>query len=180
MKNEIIEIEEKYCDILEKYLNEIKQIEFLIVGNLFFLKEFEEFNDVFVIVEYRFRIKEFRKFFVKVYVILFLFFLKYINGEQFYEIIGFIKFLVLIIGEDGYRIKLLEILFRMLLDMFEVIKMFNIGYKEFCSIFFYSEEKIWISVRIKDIKCFSVDGNFIKIILIELGMLLNDIVVICV
>lgn len=68
----------------------------------------------------------------------------------------------------------------MLLDMFEVIKMFNIGYKEFCSIFFYSEEKIWISVRIKDIKCFSVDGNFIKIILIELGILLNDIVVISV
>lgn len=58
--------------------------------------------------------------------------------------------------------------------------MFNIGYKDFCSIFFYSEEEFWINVRIMDIKCFSVDGKFIKIILIELGMLLNDIVVICV
>lgn len=58
---------------------------------------------------------------------------------------GFLKFFVLIIDENGYKIKLLEVLFRKLLDIFEIINIFNIGYK-FCSIFFYNEEEIWISV----------------------------------
>lgn len=58
---------------------------------------------------------------------------------------GILKFFVLIIDENGYKIKLLEVLFRKLLDIFEIINIFNIGYK-FYSIFFYNEEEIWISV----------------------------------
>eukprot|EP00105_Crassostrea_gigas_P035770 XP_019919918.1 PREDICTED: uncharacterized protein LOC109617712 [Crassostrea gigas] len=65
----------------------------------------------------------------------------------------------------------------MLLDMPEVIKTFNTGYKEFRSISFHSEENIWTSARIKDIKCFSADGNFIKTISTESGILPNDIAV---
>lgn len=131
MKNEIIEIKEKYCDILEKYLNEIKQIEFLIKENVFILKDFEEFKDVIVIVNYRIKIKEFRKMFFKVYVILLIFCFKYINRDQVCEMFGILKFLVLIINEDGYMNELLEDLLGELIDIFDFINMFNIGYNNF-------------------------------------------------
>lgn len=131
MKNEIIEIKEKYCDILEKYLNEIKQIEFLIKENVFILKDFEEFKDVIVIVNYRIKIKEFRKMFFKVYVILLIFCFKFINRDQFCEMFGILKFLVLIINEDGYMNELLEDLLGELIDIFDFINMFNIGYNNF-------------------------------------------------
>lgn len=131
MKNEIIEIKEKYCDILEKYLNEIKQIEFLIKENVFILKDFEEFKDVIVIVNYRIKIKEFRKMFFKVYVILLIFCFKFINRDQVCEMFGILKFLVLIINEDGYMNELLEDLLGELIDIFDFINMFNIGYNNF-------------------------------------------------
>lgn len=131
MKNEIIEIKEKYCDMLEKYLNEIKQIEFLIKENVFILKDFEEFKDVIVIVNYRIKIKEFRKMFFKVYVILLIFCFKFINRDQVCEMFGILKFLVLIINEDGYMNELLEDLLGELIDIFDFINMFNIGYNNF-------------------------------------------------
>lgn len=131
MKNEIVEIKEKYCDILEKYLNEIKQIEFLIKENVFILKDFEEFKDVIVIVNYRIKIKEFRKMFFKVYVILLIFCFKFINRDQVCEMFGILKFLVLIINEDGYMNELLEDLLGELIDIFDFINMFNIGYNNF-------------------------------------------------
>lgn len=56
--------------------------------------------------------------------------------------------------------------------------MFNIGYKDFCSIFFYNEEEIWIIVFIGDLKCFSIVGKCMKIIIIKLNLILSDIVVI--
>lgn len=70
MKKEITEIKEKHRDILEKHLNEIKQIEFLIKENVSTLKDLEESKDVTVIVNYRTKIKEFRKMPFKVYVTL--------------------------------------------------------------------------------------------------------------
>lgn len=60
--------------------------------------------------------------------------------------------------------ELFDVLFRELLDIFMVINIFNIGYIIFCSILFYIEEEIGISVNSSDIKCFSINGNFIKII----------------
>lgn len=57
----------------------------MIKGNLSKLTELEDSNNVSVIVEYKSRIKEFRKPPAKVQVTLSSFFPKPINGEHFYE-----------------------------------------------------------------------------------------------
>lgn len=106
MKNEISEIKKNYCVILEKYLNEIKQIKFLMEENLVILNNIEELNDVLKIVNYRIRFNEFRKFFFKVYVKMLIFCFKLIKGEYVYEMIGILKFFVLILYENGYKMKL--------------------------------------------------------------------------
>eukprot|EP00105_Crassostrea_gigas_P012853 XP_011428995.1 PREDICTED: uncharacterized protein LOC105329443 [Crassostrea gigas] len=177
MKNEITEIKEKHRTILEKHLNEIKQIESLIVENLSALQELEESNDVSVIVEYRPRIKEFRKLPAKVQVTLPSFSPKPINAEQFYEMVGSIKPLVSTTDEGGYKIKSPEALSKELLDIPEVINTFNTGYKEFLCVSFYSEEQIWTSARIKDIKCFRADGKLMETISTRSGKRPTDIAV---
>eukprot|EP00105_Crassostrea_gigas_P039629 XP_019923777.1 PREDICTED: uncharacterized protein LOC105330567 isoform X2 [Crassostrea gigas] len=176
MKNEIIEIKEKHRAILEKHLNEIKQIESLIVGNLSTLKELEESNDVSEIVDYRPRIKEFRKLPAKVHVPLPSFSPKPINGEQFYEMLGFLKPFVSTTDENGYKIKSPEVSPRKLLDIPEIINTFNTGYK-LRSISFYNEEEIWTSAQTGDITCFSADGKCMKTITTKSEKILSDIAV---
>lgn len=62
MKTKITEIKENHCSILDKHLNKTKQIKSLINGNLSStLKELEESNDVFLVLTYRPRNKEFSK-----------------------------------------------------------------------------------------------------------------------
>lgn len=68
MKNEISEIKKNHRAILEKHLNEIKQIKSLIEENLVTLNNIEESNDVSKIVNYRTRLNEFRKLPPKVHV----------------------------------------------------------------------------------------------------------------
>lgn len=81
---------------------------------------------------------------------------------------GILKFLVLIINEDGYMNELLEDLLGELIDIFDFINMFNIGYNNFWCVFFYIEEEIWISVGSGIIiKCFIISGNCMNIIKIK-------------
>lgn len=90
---------------------------------------------------------------------------------------GSIKHLVSTADKDGYKIKLPEISSRELLDIPEVIKTFSTGYKYLHSVSFYSEEEIWTSARIKDIKCFSTDGTCMKTITTKSGIMPGDIAV---
>lgn len=80
----------------------------MIEENLVILNNIEELKDVLKIVNYRIRIwfNEFRKFFFKVYVKMLIFCFKLINGEYFYEMIGFLKIFVLILYENGNKMKL--------------------------------------------------------------------------
>ncbi|XP_052680093.1 uncharacterized protein LOC128160807 [Crassostrea angulata] len=176
MKNEITEIKEKHGTILEKHLNEIKQIESLIIGNLSALKELEESNDVSVIVEYRPRIKEFRKLPAKVHVTLPSFSPKSINGEKFYEMFGSIKPFVSTTDKNGYKIKSPEVSQRELLDIPEIINTFNTWYENLRSISFYNEE-IWTSAQTGNIKCFSTVGKYMKTIKTRSGEMPSDIAV---
>lgn len=123
--------------------------ETLIKGNLSKLTELEDSNNVSVIVEYKSRIKEFRKPPAKVQVTLPSFFPKPINGEHFYEFLWSIKPLVLTTDEDDYKIKLPKFSPRELLIIPEVIKSFNTGYEYIRSICFYIGVGIWIY------KCFN-------------------------
>lgn len=103
MKKEITEIKEKHRDILEKHLNEIKQIEFLIKENVSTLKDLEESKDVTVIVEYKTKINKFRKMPAKVHVTLPTFCPRPINGDQVCEMFGTLKPLISTKNEDDQR-----------------------------------------------------------------------------
>lgn len=104
MKYELNDIKVNYQDILNKYLKEIKEIELLIKENLGILEDIQwEFNIVFKVMVYKFRNKDFCKFFLKVYVVLFLFCLNLMGKVE--NLIGFINFLFFIIDENGYKLK---------------------------------------------------------------------------
>lgn len=73
MVKEIDEIRKNYMDILGKCLNEIQYIYLQVYNNIYYLDYFEKFIDVFEIMGYIFKNKEFRKFLVKVNILVFIF-----------------------------------------------------------------------------------------------------------
>lgn len=162
MKKEITEIKEKHRDILEKHLNEIKQIEFLIKENISTLKDLEESKDVTVIVNHRTKINEFRKMPFKVHLTLPTFCPKPINRDPVCEMFGTLKPLVSTINEDSYTNELPEDSYRELIDITEVINTFNTGFKNFRCVPFYTGEEIWTSASSGNIKCFTTSGKIMN------------------
>lgn len=73
------------------------------------------------------------------------------------------------------EIKLQKFSPRELLDIPEVIKTFNTGYEYIRSICFYIGVGIWISALIGDMKCFSIDGKYMKTIRTNSEGIPNDI-----
>lgn len=61
MKFEISEIKVKYRGILQKHMNDIKQTQSLIKQTIIALEEFEKSNEVYSIIKYSPKIREFRK-----------------------------------------------------------------------------------------------------------------------
>uniref|UniRef100_K1PAA7 Tripartite motif-containing protein 2 n=1 Tax=Magallana gigas TaxID=29159 RepID=K1PAA7_MAGGI len=178
MKNEITEIKEKHRDILEKHLNEIKQIEFLIKENVSTLKDLEESKDVTVIVNYRTKIKEFRKMPFKVHVTLPTFCPKPINRDQVCEMFGTLKPLVSTINEDGYTNELPEDSSGELIDIPDFINTFNTGYNNLRCVSFHTEEEIWTSAGSGIIiKSFTTSGNCMNTIKTKQGVYPDDIAV---
>lgn len=148
----------------------------MIKGNLSALRKIEESKNVSVIVEYRPKSKEFRKYPAKVQVTLPTFCPKPINRKQFYEMFGSLTPFVSTTDEDGYNMKLPKGINRELLDNPAVINTFKTGYKDLHSISFHSEEEIWTSAKIAgDIKCFNTDGMCIKCIKTHSINMPNDI-----
>lgn len=56
-------------------------------------------------MEYNLRNNEFGKFFLKIYVKVFIFCLRLVDRIEVKKLIGFIKFLIFIIIENGYMLK---------------------------------------------------------------------------
>ncbi|XP_052676953.1 uncharacterized protein LOC128158235 [Crassostrea angulata] len=177
-KNEITEIKEKHRHILEKHLNKIKQIEFLIKENVSTLKDLEESNDVTVIVNYRTKINEFRKMPFKVHVTLPTFCPKPINRDQVCEMFGTLRPLVSTIKEDGYTNELPEDSSRELIDIPEFINTFNTGYDNLLCVSFHTEEEIWTSTSCdRIIKCFTTSGKCMNTIITKQGSYTDNIAV---
>lgn len=81
MKYELSEIKVRYCGIFMKQLIKIKEKEMMIKEKIVVLKEVEECKVVFFIIKYILIKNEFSKVFFIGQVLLFLFYLKLINGE---------------------------------------------------------------------------------------------------
>eukprot|EP00105_Crassostrea_gigas_P017945 XP_011435906.1 PREDICTED: tripartite motif containing 13-like [Crassostrea gigas] len=86
MKTEISEIKVKHRDILQKHLNEIKQIQSLIKETLQTIRKIEKSTEVSSTIEYSSKIREFSKLPPKVQVSLPTFIPKPIDHEKLYSL----------------------------------------------------------------------------------------------
>lgn len=90
MKVEIGEIKVKHKDILQKHMNNIKQTQSLIKRTIIALEEFEKSNEVYSIIKYSSKIREFRKVLPKIKVSLPTFIPTQIDGTKLYSLFGHI------------------------------------------------------------------------------------------
>nr|XP_034307666.1 uncharacterized protein LOC117683021 [Crassostrea gigas] len=178
MRNEIDEIKVSHRDILMKHLKEIKQIESMIKENLSTLKDLQrESNVVSTIMEYSSRNNEFGKLSPKIQVTVPTFCPRPVDRIEAKKLIGSIKPLNSTTIENGYTLKKQRGSFRELLDTPVVINTFNTGYLNLRNVSFYSEQEIWASARVSEMKCFNVKGNSINSIKTKSGEYPDDIAV---
>nr|XP_034307664.1 tripartite motif-containing protein 2-like [Crassostrea gigas] len=178
MKNEINEIKVSHRDILMKHLKEIKQIESMIKKNLSTLKDLQrESNVVSTIIEYSSRNNEFGKLPPKIHVEVPTFCPRPVDRIEAKTLIGSIKPLTSATIENGYTLKKQRGSSRELLDTPVVINTFNTGYTNLRYVFFYSEQEIWASAEVNEIKCFNVKDNSINAIKTKSKKYPNDIAV---
>ncbi|XP_011435714.2 B-box type zinc finger protein ncl-1 [Magallana gigas] len=178
MKNEINEIKVSHRDILMKHLKEIKQIESMIKENLSILKDLQrESNIVSRIIEYKSRNNELGKLPPKIHVTAPTFCPRPVDRIEAKKLIGSIKPLTSTTIENGYTMKKQRGSSRELLDTPVVINTFNTGYTNLKNVSFYSEQEIWASARVSEIKCFNIKGNAINAIKTRSGENPNDIAV---
>lgn len=177
MKNEINQIKGNHSDILEKHLKDIKHIESMIKDYLSSLKNLQrDSNVVSAIMDYESRNNEFRKLPPKTHVVLPSFCPEPMHREKVYQLIGSIKPLTSTTDEKGYILKKQRRLYRELLDIPEVINKFNTEYKNLRCVSVHSDQEIWTSAEVPEIKCFNIEGKSINV-MTKSGQWPNDIAV---
>ncbi|XP_052676949.1 uncharacterized protein LOC128158231 [Crassostrea angulata] len=165
MKTEISEIKVKHKELLQKHLNEIKQIQSLIKETLHALTKIEESTEVSSTIEYSSKIREFSKLPPKVQVSLPTFIPKPIDREKLYSLFGHITPLSTATEEHILLQNQPYTSDRELLDEPELVATIQTGYKELRSVTCVNEERIWTSGMTKDIKCLSIKGSTLHTIL---------------
>ncbi|XP_062615135.1 tripartite motif-containing protein 55-like [Saccostrea cucullata] len=175
MKKEIDDFKVKHFDIMKKHTEEVKQIQALIEQTLLNLKEIEESNEVSMTMEYSSRNKEFSKLPSKVSLPIFN--AKQVDREQLYKLFGSLTPLSTTSEENDYKLKKPETSTRELLEEPELITSIETGYKKLHNITCINEEEIWTSGRVRDMKCFNIQGSLLKTIRKKLGEWPNDIAV---
>nr|XP_022302493.1 uncharacterized protein LOC111110333 isoform X2 [Crassostrea virginica] len=149
MEKEIDEIKVKHHSILQKHLDEIKQLQSLMRQTLHGLNEMEESNEVSSIIQYSSKNEEFRKLPPKVHVSVPKFIPKQTEREELCRLIGKLTPLSTV---------------RELLDEPEVLNTIKTGHKNLHSVSRLNEEQIWTSGMTADIKCFNIQSVLQKII----------------
>uniref|UniRef100_K1Q1T9 Tripartite motif-containing protein 3 n=1 Tax=Magallana gigas TaxID=29159 RepID=K1Q1T9_MAGGI len=178
MKTELGEIKEKHRDILQKHLNEIKQIQSLIKETLQTIRKIEKSTEVSSTIEYSSKIREFSKFPAKVQVSLPTFIPKpAIDREKLYSLFGQITPLSTATEENVLSLNQPKTSVRELLDKPELVATIQTGYKELHSVTCLNEDRIWTSGETNDIKCFNIKGSLLQTIKTKSGRGHNDITV---
>eukprot|EP00105_Crassostrea_gigas_P040452 XP_019924600.1 PREDICTED: uncharacterized protein LOC105332552 [Crassostrea gigas] len=159
MKTEIGEIKEKHRDILQKHLEEIKQIQPLMDKSLLAMSEIKESREVTPIIEYSSKIREFSKLPHKVKVTLPTFISKPIDREKLYSLFGHITPLSTATEENVLSLNQPNTSVRELLDEPELVTTIQTGYEFLMNVTCLNEDKIWTSGLTKDFKCFNINGS---------------------
>ncbi|XP_052679765.1 uncharacterized protein LOC128160475 [Crassostrea angulata] len=178
MKNEIDEIKVSHRGILIKHLKEIKQIESLINENLSTLKDLQrKSNVVSTVIEYQSKNVEFGKLPPKIHVTVPTFCPRPVDRIEAKKLIGSIKPLKSTTNKNGYTLKKQRGSSRELLDTPVVINTFNTGYTNLRKVSFHSEQEIWASAEVSEIKCYNINGNTINAIETKSGEYPDDLAV---
>ncbi|XP_022295770.2 uncharacterized protein LOC111105703 [Crassostrea virginica] len=177
MENEIGEIKMKHYSLLQKHLDEIKQLQSLMQKTLLALNEIEESNEVSPTIHYSSKNEEFRKLPPKVNVSIPGFIPKEIGIEELFVLIGKLTTLSTTLEERVFTTKKPNTSVRELLDEPEVLNTIKTGYGDLRSVTCLNEEHIWTSEQNAEIKCFNIQGVLQKTIRTKSGGWPNDIAV---
>ena len=128
MEKEIGEIKVKHHSLLQKHLNEIKQVQSLMQQTRFALNELEESNEVSEIIHYSSKNKEFSKLPCKVNVSMLKFIPKQIEREELCSLIGKLTPLSITLEERVFTAKKPNTSVRELLDEPEVLNTISTGH----------------------------------------------------
>nr|XP_034322054.1 uncharacterized protein LOC105320555 [Crassostrea gigas] len=167
MKTEISEIKEKHRDILQKHLNEIKQIQFLIKETLQTIRKIEKSTEVSPTIEYSSKIRKFSKVPPKVKVSLPTFISKPIDHDKLYSLFGYITPLSTATEENVLSLNQPNNFVRELLDEPALITTIQTGYKQLRFVIYINDDKIWTSGETIDLKCFNIKGSLLQTIKIK-------------
>ncbi|XP_078341693.1 uncharacterized protein LOC111107789 [Crassostrea virginica] len=177
MEKEICEIKVKHHSLLQKHLDEIKQLQSLMQQTLNVLNEMEESNEVSSAIHYSSKNEEFRKLPPKVNVSISKFVPKPIDREELCRLIGKLYPLSTTLEERVFTEKEPKSSVRELFDEPEVLNTINTGLRCLRSVTCLNEEQIWTSGRTANIKCFNIQGLLQKTIRTKSGNLPDDIAV---
>nr|XP_034307083.1 uncharacterized protein LOC117682789 [Crassostrea gigas] len=177
MKTEINEIKVKHKELLQKHLDEIKQIQSLIIETLLALRKIEKSTEVSPAIEYKSKMREFSKPPPKVKVTLPTFIPKAIDRENLYSLFGQITQLSTATEENVLSLNQPNTPIRELQDEPKLVATIQTGQEKLRNVTCLNEDKIWTSGETNDIKCFNIKGSFLQTIKTESGNWPNDIAV---
>ncbi|XP_052676189.1 uncharacterized protein LOC128157656 [Crassostrea angulata] len=164
MKTEINEIKVKHRDILQKHLDEIKQIQSLIKQTLLALYEIEKSTAVATTIEYNSKIREFSKLPPKLQVKLPTFIQKPIDREKLYSLFGHITPLSTATEENVLSLNQPNTLVKELLDEPELVATIQTGYEQLLGVTCLDEDGVWTHGLTNKIKCFNINGSLLQTI----------------
>eukprot|EP00105_Crassostrea_gigas_P015257 XP_011432189.1 PREDICTED: tripartite motif-containing protein 2-like isoform X1 [Crassostrea gigas] len=176
MKTEISEIKVKHRHILQKHLDEIRQIQSLIKETFLILMELERSTEVSLIIEYSSKNREFRNLQPKVQVKLPTFIPKPIDRNKLYTLVGEITPLSTA-TEEVSPLNQPNTSVRELLDEPEVVATVQTKNTVLRNVTFVGKDKIWTIGKSNDIKCFNINGSLLQTIKTKSGECPNDIAV---
>nr|XP_022295771.1 uncharacterized protein LOC111105704 [Crassostrea virginica] len=177
MEKEICEIKMKHQGILQKHLDEIKQLQSLIHQTLLALNEMEESNEVSTTIYFISKTEEFSKLPPTVHVSMPKFIPKQIEREELCSLIGKLTPLSTILEERVFTAKKPNTSIRELLDEPEILNTIKTGHEKLRSVTCLNEEQILTSGETADIKYFNIQGELQKTIQTKSGIWPNDIAV---
>ncbi|XP_052679629.1 uncharacterized protein LOC128160358 [Crassostrea angulata] len=176
-KTEISEIKVKHRDILQKHLNEIKQIQSLIKQSLRAIHEIEKSTEVSLTIAYSSKIREFSKLPPKIQVSMPTFIPKPIDREKLYSLFG--QIMPLSTAAEGKVLSLHQpkTSVRELLDKPKRVATIQTGHERLRNVTCLNDGSIWTSGMTNDIKCFNSKGSLLQTVKQKSGKYPNAIAV---
>nr|XP_022297459.1 uncharacterized protein LOC111106882 [Crassostrea virginica] len=158
MERGISEIKEKHHSMLQKHLDEIKEIQALIQQSQTDLNELKESNKVCLTIQYTSKNAEYSHFPPKMKVTMPEYQPKQIKREELCRLFGELIPLSTTLEERVFTAKEPNTSVRELLDEPEVLNTIKTGHIFLHSVTCLNDEHIWTSGLTADIKCFNIQG----------------------